>query len=134
MIRRPPRSTLTDTRFPYTTLFRSTLLALSGLERIGRTDAIAMVLAVDEMLPAVAQGALGVEIRRADERAQAWLEPLNHHPTNVCISAERSLLAALDGSCRTPIAGMALLSTGDENSEESRVGKEGVCKWRNGGS
>src|SRR3546814_13397376 len=67
----------------------ATLLALSGLERIGRTDAIAMVLAVDEMLPAVAQGALGVEIRRADERAQAWLEPLNHHPTNVCISAER---------------------------------------------
>src|SRR3546814_11651420 len=58
-------------------------------------------------------GALGVEIRRADERAQAWLEPLNHHPTNVCISAERSLLAALDGSCRTPIAGLAMLSTGD---------------------
>src|SRR3546814_2813635 len=50
---------------------------------------------------------------RADERAQAWLEPLNHHPTNVCISAERSLLAALDGSCRTPIAGLAMLSTGD---------------------
>src|SRR3546814_14080376 len=65
------------------------------------------------MLPAVAQGALGVEIRRADERAQAWLEPLNHHPTNVCISAERSLPAALDGSSRTPIAGLAMLSTGD---------------------
>ena len=91
----------------------ATLLALSGLERIGRTDAIAMVLAVEEMLPAVAQGALGVETRRADERAQAWLEPLNHHPTNVCISAERSLLAALDGSCRTPIAGLAMLPTSD---------------------
>src|SRR3546814_13025702 len=113
MIRRPPRSTLTDTRFPYTTLFRSTLLALSGLERIGRTDAIAMVLAVDEMLPAVAQGALGVEIRRADERAQAWLEPLNHHPKNVSIYAERSLLAPLAGSCRTQI-----------RSEDRRVGNE----------
>src|SRR3546814_4829034 len=72
-----------------------------------------MVLSVEEMLPAVAQGALGVETRRADERAQAWLEPLNHRPTNVCISAERSLLAALDGSCRTPIAGLATLPTRD---------------------
>src|SRR3546814_16877531 len=72
-----------------------------------------MVLSVEEMLPAVAQGALGVETRRADERAQAWLEPLNHRPTNVCISAESSLLAALDGSCRTPIAGLATLPTRD---------------------
>src|SRR3546814_12809226 len=54
----------------------ATLLALSGLARIGRTDAIAMVLAVDEMLPAVAQGALGGALRRADEGGRAWLGPL----------------------------------------------------------
>lgn len=92
----------------------ATLLALSGLERIDRTDAIAMILPVEEMLPAVAQGALGVEIRSADKRARTWLEPLNHRPTELCISAERSLLAALDGSCQTPIAGLATLPTAVE--------------------
>src|SRR3546814_19259354 len=97
-----------------------------------------MGLAFDEMLPAVAQGALGVEIRRADERAQAWLEPLNHHPTNVCISAERSLLAALDGSGRTPIAGLAMLSTGNAlplqgliaNPEGSAIHKGRRCGFQ----
>lgn len=88
----------------------ATLLALSGLERIGRTDAIAAVLPVEEMLPAVAQGTLGVEIRSANDLARALLAPLSHRPTEVCIAAERSLLAALDGSCRTPIAGLGTLS------------------------
>lgn len=91
----------------------ATILALSGLERIARTDVITKVLPVDEMLPAVGQGALGVEIRTKDQRSRELLEPLDDRETEICVGAERVFLAALDGSCRTPIAGLAILREGE---------------------
>ncbi len=86
----------------------ATLLALAGLKRLGldgKVDAIA--LDPSEMLPAVGQGAIGIECRTADARMHALLAPLNHVPTVVAVDAERALLSELDGSCRTPIAALA---------------------------
>jgi hydroxymethylbilane synthase len=61
------------------------------------------------MLPAVAQAAIGIEIRAADEKIAALLGPLDHRSTHVAVNCERAFLARLDGSCRTPIAGYAQL-------------------------
>ena len=86
----------------------ATLLALAGLKRLGldgKVDAIA--LDPSEMLPAVGQGAIGIECRTEDTRMHALLAPLNHVPTAVAVDAERALLSELDGSCRTPIAALA---------------------------
>jgi hydroxymethylbilane synthase len=66
----------------------------------------------DVMLPAVAQGAIGIEIREGDDSTARILAPLNDVPTAVCVAAERAYLARLEGSCRTPIAGFAELSDG----------------------
>ncbi len=87
----------------------ATLLALAGLRRLERLDRVTSVMEVSEMLPAVAQGAIGIERRRGDDRAAALLAPLNHADTATCVGAERAFLAALDGSCRTPIAALAEL-------------------------
>jgi hydroxymethylbilane synthase len=66
----------------------------------------------DDMLPAVAQGAIGIEHRADDARMEALLAPLNHPDSNLRLVAERAFLAGLDGSCRTPIGGLAVLLDG----------------------
>ena len=65
------------------------------------------------MLPAVAQGAIGIEIRADDEATAHLLAPINHQPTALAVAVERAFLAKLDGSCRTPIAGLAELASPD---------------------
>jgi hydroxymethylbilane synthase len=87
----------------------ATLLAMAGLNRLGLADKASAVLAPEVLLPAVAQGAIGVEIRTDDAATAARLVPLNDAPTEACIAAERAFLAALDGSCKTPIAGLAVI-------------------------
>jgi hydroxymethylbilane synthase len=87
----------------------ATLLGIAGLRRIGEESAASSILSVEEMLPAVSQGVIGIECRAGDLRAHEILSPLHHLETSVCNIAERSLLAALGGSCRTPIAGLARL-------------------------
>ncbi|MCB1882959.1 MAG: hydroxymethylbilane synthase [Geminicoccaceae bacterium] len=81
----------------------ATLLARAGLDRLG-IEAGAP-LSVAEMLPAVAQGAVGVECRAGDERMLSLLERIDDLATSLAVDAERAFLEALDGSCRTPIAG-----------------------------
>jgi hydroxymethylbilane synthase len=86
----------------------ATLLALAGLRRLGMADDIgAAVLDPSEMLPAAAQGAIGIECRADDTRVRDFLAPVNDGPTATAIGAERAFLAALDGSCRTPIGALA---------------------------
>lgn len=85
----------------------ATLLALAGLRRLGMEGVTASPVSVEEMLPAVAQGAIGIEARVDDARIAGLLRPLNHLPTEYCVNAERAFLAALDGSCRTPLAALA---------------------------
>jgi hydroxymethylbilane synthase len=88
----------------------ATLLALAGLRRLDLD--LGTPLSPEEMLPAVGQGAIGIEYRIDDEIARALLAAIDHTPTSACVRAERALLAALDGSCHTPIAGLAELSEG----------------------
>jgi hydroxymethylbilane synthase len=85
----------------------ATLLALAGLKRLGIMPAGAVLLAPEVMLPAVGQGAIGIECRTGDGPTRALLAAIDHPPTSACLRAERALLAALDGSCHTPIAGYA---------------------------
>lgn len=85
----------------------ATLLACAGLNRLGMVDKITRAIEADEMLPAVAQGAIGLEIRDGDTEVSAFLDPLNDEQTSLCVRTERAFLRALDGSCRTPIAGLA---------------------------
>ncbi|MDF1855249.1 hydroxymethylbilane synthase [Pseudooceanicola sp.] len=89
-----------------------TFLAMAGLIRLGRTDVPAVGLAVEEMLPAVAQGAIGIERRADDSRMAALLEPIHDRATAEQLAAERAFLATLDGSCETPIAGLADVTGG----------------------
>jgi hydroxymethylbilane synthase len=90
----------------------ATLLAQAGLERLGIAPAGATVLSPEVMLPAVGQGAIGVECRADDASILARLTAIDDLKTAACIGAERALLAALDGSCRTPIAGHASFAAG----------------------
>ena len=90
----------------------ATLLALAGLKRLGLADAATAVLDVDEFLPAVGQGAIGIETRADDTRTRDLIQAINHAPTAIALAAERAFLAVLDGSCRTPIAGHATVSSG----------------------
>jgi hydroxymethylbilane synthase len=83
------------------------LLALCGLQRLGRTDVASEILSVEAMLPAVGQGALAIEARDDDHALRDLLAPLHDMASAACVTAERAMLAALDGSCRTPIAGLA---------------------------
>ena len=87
----------------------ATFLACAGLIRLGLAERITAPVPEDEMLPAVAQGAIGIEIRANDERMRDLLRPVNHVPTEIAVACERAFLATLEGSCRTPIAGHAIL-------------------------
>jgi hydroxymethylbilane synthase len=88
----------------------ATLLAVAGLKRIGLADHITSILEPTEMLPCVAQGAIGIMARSADSEAKTLLAAVDHRPSHLCVLVERAFLELLDGSCRTPIAGLATLS------------------------
>ena len=86
----------------------ATFLAMAGLNRLGMAEVARSAIEPEEMLPAVAQGAIGIERRAADDRAAALLAAIHDRETGERLAAERAFLAALDGSCETPIAGLAL--------------------------
>jgi hydroxymethylbilane synthase len=89
----------------------ATLLALAGLRRLG-IEGAGLVLSPQQMLPAVGQGAIGIECRADDTRSLGLLAAIDHPASSACVRAERALLAALDGSCHTPIAGHAEIAGG----------------------
>jgi hydroxymethylbilane synthase len=91
----------------------ATLLAAAGLRRLGFEDRITAIIPVEEMLPAPAQGAIGVEIRASDRVTRNFLAKIHDRVTGAEVEAERALLRELDGSCRTPIAALARVN-GDE--------------------
>ena len=84
-----------------------TFLAVAGLNRLKMEDIITAPISTDEMLPAVAQGAIGIERREKDIKVATMLEAIHNSTTGLLLSAERAFLEALDGSCETPIAGLA---------------------------
>ncbi|WP_341366629.1 hydroxymethylbilane synthase [Yoonia sp. BS5-3] len=87
----------------------ATFLAMAGLNRLEMRDVPRWAVSPDQMLPAVAQGAIGIERRISDARAATMLAAIHDHPTGQRLAAERSFLAHLDGSCETPIGGLAEL-------------------------
>lgn len=88
---------------------QATILALAGLKRLGKTG-IGTPIPEAEMLPAVGQGAVCIEARTDDAQTRGWLAAIDHEPTAVCVRAEHAMLVVLDGSCRTPIAGHAIVT------------------------
>lgn len=87
----------------------ATLLAMAGLRRLDMLADVTAPIPIDEMLPAVGQGAIGITCRAGDAAALAFLAALDDADTTARVTAERALLAVLDGSCRTPIAALAVL-------------------------
>jgi hydroxymethylbilane synthase len=115
----------------------ATLLAVAGLKRLGLLAAATMILDIDDFLPAVGQGAIGIETRADDEATRALVTRINDVDTAMALAAERAFLAVLDGSCRTPIAGHARVSNGvlrfrgmiirPDGSEAHEAAREGRC-------
>ena len=86
-----------------------TFLAMAGLNRLGLGEVAQSVINPNEMLPAIAQGAIGIEWREADKKITDILRKIHHEETGQRLNAERAFLAELDGSCQTPIAGLATI-------------------------
>lgn len=98
----------------------ATFLAMAGLNRLGIKDPRVNPIETIEILPAVAQGAITIEVASGNDKIKAMLEPLNHKETELRVRAERAMLDILDGSCRTPIAGLATIE-GDVMTLQGRV-------------
>jgi hydroxymethylbilane synthase len=88
------------------------LLAVAGLKRLGLAARATQILDGEDWLPALAQGAIGIEIRETDTNARELLNFLNHKPTEIALDCERAFQSALGGSCRSPIAGLARIEQG----------------------
>jgi hydroxymethylbilane synthase len=106
------------------------VLALCGLERLGKAGLTSEILMPELMLPAVGQGALAIECRAADESLRQRLAPLNDPGTAACVAAERAMLAALDGSCRTPIAGLATIASDELSLDALLLAPDGKAERR----
>lgn len=90
--------------------FDAIILASAGLKRLGFEQRIKQIIATEVSLPAIGQGAVGIECRNGDERILSLIEPLNHTDTSTCVRAERAMNARLEGGCQVPIAGFAELN------------------------
>ena len=101
----------------------ATFLAMAGLNRLDINDPRVNLIETNELLPAVAQGAIAIEIATKNDAIKSLLRPLNHIETELRVRAERTMLDILDGSCRTPIAGLATIK-GDILTLQGRVLEE----------
>jgi hydroxymethylbilane synthase len=101
--------------------FDAIILAAAGLKRLGLGERIAELIPTTKSLPAIGQGAIGIECRQDDADLNALLEPLNDSNTRICVTAERAMNARLQGGCQVPIAGFAQLQ-GDNLDMRGLVG------------
>ncbi len=110
----------------------ATLLAVAGLRRLGEAERITAILEPEEMLPAVAQGAVGLEVRSDDSVTRGYLSAIDDAASVVRVTAERACLEVLDGSCRTPIAALAELDAqpGDLKLRALVAMPDGSRVWR----
>jgi hydroxymethylbilane synthase len=105
--------------------FDATLLAAAGLKRLGLADRVTELLPTDRFVPSCGQGIVAIECREDDRRIRDLLAAINHHETACALACERAFLAALDGSCRTPIAGHAQVAIGRVRFNGILLGEEG---------
>lgn len=109
--------------------FDATFLACAGLKRLGMSEVITEAVSPEMMLPAPAQGAIGIEIRQMDTQTAERIKPLNDEATRLAITAERAFLQALDGSCRTPIAALAEIKDGALYFRGEVIAKDGALRF-----
>lgn len=95
----------------------ATFLAVAGLNRLDMADRITMAMDTSIMLPAVAQGAIGIEVHKDNHHIQQVISEINHEPSFLCVSAERAFLKELGGSCATPMGCLAMLSADKKTLE-----------------
>ena len=111
------------------------VLAIAGINRLGLAGRISQVLAEEVMLPAVGQGALGIETRATDRPTAELVAPLDHWESRACVTAERALLQALQGGCQVPLGAIATLRDGALHLEAgvfSATGSQSVRRSENG--
>jgi hydroxymethylbilane synthase len=92
--------------------YEAIILAASGLRRLGLEDRISQALVVEQLLPAIGQGALGLEVRREDEKTISRIDFLNHRETEVTVKAERAFLKEMEGGCQVPLAAFCRVENG----------------------
>lgn len=107
----------------------ATFLACAGLKRLEQEEVITEAISTETMLPAPAQGAIGIEVRKTDEQAKQLITPLNCRASEMAITAERAFLRALDGSCRTPIAALAVWDGQMMTFKGEVVAKDGSARF-----
>ena len=117
----------------------ATLLATCGLKRLGKADVITKILEREEMPPPVAQGAIAIQTRDGeasarDAQIRDWVAALDHSDSHTVVRAERAMLRALDGSCRTPISGHARLVDGKLVLEGAVLSLDGQQRFDDAGS
>lgn len=108
----------------------ATMLAAAGLDRLGHPG-VGAAVDIDAMLPAVAQGAVGIECRADDSATRGYLAAIDHGRTHTCVRAERGLLAALGGSCHSPVGVLAVLD-GDQIHLRAEILTEDGAEHRSG--
>ena len=117
--------------------YAAIILAVAGLNRLKLADRITSIFSSEQMLPAVAQGAVGIEMRKADKALLDALSYLDHRDTDVAVTAERGFLTRLEGGCQVPIAGHAEVD-GDKVTMTGLIasvdGKEIIKKSASGAS
>ncbi len=109
---------------------QATFLACAGLNRLGLGGRITQAVPMEIMLPAVAQGAIGIQVREEDARARALLAPLDDADSADAVAAERGFLIRLEGSCRTPLAAHAVIEGGDVSLRVEALTLDGARRWR----
>ncbi len=108
----------------------ATFLAYAGLKRLNQTENISEIIETQTMLPAPAQGAIGIETRKNDKAVKACLAPLDHRATHFSVQAERAFLRALNGSCRTPIAALARFQNNHIEFEGAVFSQDGTVQFQ----
>lgn len=108
----------------------ATFLALAGLKRLGLENHATKIMTPEDMLPAPCQGALCVQARADDEQALALAVKIDCPKTRLCVAVERAFLAALDGSCRSPIAGLAMIEGGEIFFRGELLSLDGAERFR----
>ena len=104
----------------------ATLLAAAGLDRLGRAE-LGVAIDPDVMLPAPAQGAVGIEVRTDDARARAVIDAIDHRPTALCVRTERALLAGLRADCHSPVAALASSVEGGLRLDAELLDEDGTA-------
>jgi len=101
--------------------FDAIILAAAGVKRLGHAEKITEKLPVDISLPAIGQGAVGIECRTDDDFMNNLLKNLDHEETSICVRAERAFLKKLEGGCQVPIAAYARLETSGPRTTDSKI-------------